>query len=382
VGRTVPALNALHGKRDLKTPIAIPTLDALGPADKATARIFMDKIFHCNIERFMEGGDLHIVKETFLASLLMHHRNLMTDCGPLNRVSDMLLDKARGCVTCAESPSLPADKVLENWCDKIKSDFKQKSSINELKVVATTDQPAYEMIASMADSIKSLTKTVADLNEGFDGAVKKNGEQAATISALHEKNASLQQEVDELSMMVARRSQQMAASPEGGRSNKRQRVSTAVDVASFDLEADTAIGASETSRSGSPVPPHAALPNTTAVNTTATTTTATNPATAPAPAPSPTVTTAATPQHAPPQPPQPLPIRHGHVAEQQSKKKSMKNNDLRDHLAALAQSGAFQQHSKLAKGYIPARYCEKSLVGFCLELVDYVAERNEDVGTR
>ncbi|KAL7425696.1 hypothetical protein ACHAXM_000128, partial [Skeletonema potamos] len=137
--------------------------------------------------------------------------------------------------------------------------------------------------------------------------------------------------------------------------------------------------------SGSPVPPHAALPNTTAVpatNTTATATTATNPATAPAPAPSPTVTTAATPQHAPPQPPQPLPIRHGHVAEQQSKKKSMKNNDLRDHLAALAQSGAFQQHSKLAKGYIPARYCEKSLVGFCLELVDYVAERNEDVGTR
>jgi len=68
VGRTVPALNALHGKRDLKTPIAIPTLDALGPADKATARIFMDKIFHCNIERFNEGGDLHIVKETFLAS--------------------------------------------------------------------------------------------------------------------------------------------------------------------------------------------------------------------------------------------------------------------------------------------------------------------------
>jgi len=382
VGRTVPALNALHGKRDLKTPIAIPTLDALGPADKATARIFMEKIFHCNIERFMEGGDLHIVKETFLASLLMHHRDLMTDCGPLNRVSSMLLDKARGCVTCAESPLLPVDKVLENWCDKIRADFKQKSSINELKVVATADQPAYEMIASMADSIKSLTKTVADLNEKFDGVVKKNGEQAATISALHEKNASLRQEVDELSMMVARRSQQMAATPEGGRSNKRQRVSTDVDVASFDLEVDTAIGASETSRSGSPVPPHAALPNTTAVpttNTTATTTTATNPVAAPAPAPtpapSPTVTTAAAPQPARPQ----LSLRHGHVAEQLSKKKSMKNNDLRDHLADLAQTGAFRQQSKLAKGSIPVRYGERSLVVFCLELVDYVAERNEDV---
>ena len=72
VGRTVPALNALHGRKDLKTPIAIPTLDALGPADKATARKFMDKVFKCNIPKFMEGGDLHIVKETFLASLQPH----------------------------------------------------------------------------------------------------------------------------------------------------------------------------------------------------------------------------------------------------------------------------------------------------------------------
>jgi len=357
VGRTVPALNALHGKRDLKTPIAIPTLDALGPADKVTARIFMDKIFHCNIERFNEGGDLHIVKETFLASLLMHHRDLMTDCGPLNRVSNMLLDGARDCVTCAESPSLPVDKVLENWCDKIKSDFKQKSFINEMKVVATADQPACEMIASMAESIKSLTNTVADLKERFDGVVKSNGEQAATITTLHERNASLRREVDELSTMVARRSQQMAATPEGGRSNKRQRVLlTAVsDVASFDVEADSAIN---------PVAAPAC---------------AINPVAAPAPAPSPTVTTAATPRHAPPQPPQTLPLRHGHVAEQQSKKKSMKKKDLRDHLADLAQKGAFKQHSKLAKGSIPTHYGEKSLVVFCLELVDYVAERNEKV---
>ena len=46
VGRSVPAVNSLHGRKDLKTPIAIPTLDALGP-DKATARKFMDKLFKC-----------------------------------------------------------------------------------------------------------------------------------------------------------------------------------------------------------------------------------------------------------------------------------------------------------------------------------------------
>ena len=276
---------------------------------------------------------------------------------------------------------LPAEKVLDNWGDNIRADFKEKSSINELRVVATADQPAYEMIASMAESIKSLTGTVADLNEKFDGVVKKNGEEAAIINSLYELNASLRQEVDQLSMTVVRRSQQMAATPEGGRSNKRQRV-TDVNVASFDLEVDTSTGASETSRSGSPVPPHASPPNTTAVpttNTIATTTTATNPVAAPAPAPSPNVATATAPQRTLQRPPQSLPLRHGYAAEQVSKKKSMKNNDLSNHLANLAQRGVFRQYSKLAKGSIPPKYGEKSLVVFCLELVDYVAERKESV---
>ncbi len=78
----------------------------------------MDKLFKCNIQRFLEGSDLHIVKETFLASLLIYHRELMADCTALNRVSSMLLDEAKDCISCAESPFLPVDKCLENWCDK------------------------------------------------------------------------------------------------------------------------------------------------------------------------------------------------------------------------------------------------------------------------
>ena len=302
VGRCVPALNALHGKRDLKTPIAIPTLDALGPADKATARKFMDEVFNCNLERFMEGGDLHIVKETFLASLLMHHRELKADCGALNRVSDTLLDKARGC-----------------------------------------------------------------------------GVSCATITTLHEQNASLRRELNEMSMTVARRTQQMASTPEGGISNKRQRVSTDLDGTSLDLDGDTATGTSDILTTHA-----AALPDTTAVTTTTTTTTATIPTPAPAAASPPSITAAPAPAPAPPAPAPPpaQPLRHGFTAEQASKKKkSMRNNDLRDYLEEWAKRGAFRMNpSKLAKGTIPADYQgEKSLAYFCLELVDYVAERNEDV---
>ncbi len=194
----------------------------------------------------------------------------------------------------------------------------------------------------------------------FNAVVQKNVEQEATISLLHEKNFSLREQVNKLSMIVARRSQQLATTPEGGRSNpnKRQRVIVSTDVSSFNLEVNTATGASETSRSGSPAPPPAALPNTAAVpttNTTAPTTTAlTNPVVAPAPALSPTVTTAAAPPPAPPQRVPPLPLRHGHRAEQVSMgKKSMKNNEFCYHLVLLAKKGVFRQHPKLAKGSTP-----------------------------
>jgi len=386
VGRTVPALNALHGRKDLKTPIAIPTLDALGSADKATAMKFMDKVFKCNIPSFMERGDLHIVKETFLASLLMHHRELITDCTTLNRVSSMLLDRAKDCVFCAESPHLPVDRCLLNWCDKIKAHYKSQLNINELKMVPTSERPSCELLASMAESIKSLTETVAVLNEKFDDVVKQNAEQASTISLLHERNLSLRDQVDELSMIVARRSQQLTTTPEGGRSNPNKRPRVSTDVSSFNLDVDTAAAASETSRSGSPVPLHTELPNTATVpttNMTDPTPTATNPvvAPAPAPAPSPTATTVVAPPPAPPRRQIQLPLRHGHSPEQASKgkKSSMKNNQFSYHLALLAQKGAFRQHSKLAKGNIPSDYSERSHVVFCLELVDYVAEHNAEV---
>ena len=105
----------------------------------------------------------------------------------------------------------------------------------EENVISSDQRPTCEMLASMAESIKSLTENVAVLNEKFGVVVRKNVEQEATISLLHEKNLSLCQQVDELSMIVARRSQQLATTPEGGmtNANKRQRIST--DVSSFNL---------------------------------------------------------------------------------------------------------------------------------------------------
>ena len=93
VGRPLPALNALHNKKNLFTPSVVPSLDALG-CDKESALELMEEVFQCNIDKFAKGSELYVLKEIFLASLIMHHLQLRKDCGTANVVSSMLLDKA------------------------------------------------------------------------------------------------------------------------------------------------------------------------------------------------------------------------------------------------------------------------------------------------
>jgi hypothetical protein len=72
VGRGVPAVNALHKKKNLFTPVVIPTLDTLG-ADKESALNLMGAIFQCNIPKFAKGKELYTLMEKFTASLIMHY---------------------------------------------------------------------------------------------------------------------------------------------------------------------------------------------------------------------------------------------------------------------------------------------------------------------
>lgn len=92
VGRGVPAINALHKKKNLFTPVVIPTLDSLR-TDKESALNLMSAIFQCNIPKFSRGNELYIIMETFTASLIMHYPQLRKDCGADNRVTNMLMDK-------------------------------------------------------------------------------------------------------------------------------------------------------------------------------------------------------------------------------------------------------------------------------------------------
>lgn len=120
---------ALHGKKNLHTPAVTPSLDALG-VDKDCALRLMDEIFQCNIPKFEEGEELYVLREIMLASLLMHHRQLIKDCSAVNIVSSTLLEAAQRInITCSDSPGLPSDQVLRRWSESIEKDFQERSTL-------------------------------------------------------------------------------------------------------------------------------------------------------------------------------------------------------------------------------------------------------------
>ena len=142
VGRPLPALNALHNKKNLFTPSVVPSLDSLG-CDKESALKLMEEVFQCNIDKFAKDNELYVLKEIFLAPLIMHHLQLRKDCGTANVVSSMLLDKAVDVgITCLESLSLAAHLILKRWSEAIRKDFEHKLNVANVLVM---DAPGKEV---------------------------------------------------------------------------------------------------------------------------------------------------------------------------------------------------------------------------------------------
>ncbi len=239
VARGIPAANALHGEKNLKTPVVIPRLEALG-VDMPSALQLMEEMFCISIEQFQKGGDLHILVKTFAASLLMHHRQIVIDCGRTNIVSDTLLVKAEKVrITCSDSPQLPVNLVLEEWSKKIEQDFERRSKEARLSVMDEPGRESCAMIASLAAEVRMVSETVAGMKRTLDAVVVENANKTATISVLQKDNLKLRQELSLVHSREALRAQSMTSTPDGGLS-KRQRTGTnsEEDATHIDFNAD------------------------------------------------------------------------------------------------------------------------------------------------
>jgi hypothetical protein len=230
VGRGVPAINALHKKKNLFTPIVIPSLDSLGP-DKESALKLMTAMFQCNIPKFTKGNELYPVMETFAASLIMHYPQLENDCGACNRVCSILLDHAINVgITCSTTTDLPTHQILQRWAQTISSDFLNRSRIASISVMDEPGKEVYALVASLAESVKSISETnkalaskVECMSAQFDGLLRQHAEDKSIISSLHLRNEELRDKLNQMYDNESFHTQQLMSTPPGGRCRRRKR---------------------------------------------------------------------------------------------------------------------------------------------------------------
>ena len=348
VGRGVPGINALHKKKNLFTPIVKPTLDSLGP-DKKSALKLMNVIFKCNITKFKKGNELYPVMEAFAASLIMHYPQLEKDCGACNRVCSILLDHASSVgITCSAAPDLPTDQILHRWAQTISSDYINKSRIAGISVMDEPGKEVYAAVASLAECVKSIEMTnkvlaskVERMSAKFDGILRQHSEDQTIISSLHHQIEELQVKLSQMHNNDSRHTQQLLATPQGGRSRRRRKrrrrrgssEQSSEQQSPVDDELDNSL---EASFEEAPEV-HGEEDGTTSneMDTDGPTGPATN------------IATRTT------QPCRTLRFGHGAAQVASGAADSMKRKMFSDALVALAQHGALRTHSKLESATIP-----------------------------
>ena len=415
VGRPIPALNALHDKKNLHTPSVVPSLDALG-CDKDSALELMKAIFQCNIDKFDERNELYVLKEIFLASLIMHHIQLRKDCGMVNIVSSTLLEKAVDVrITCAESPNLPAPMIVKRWSLAIRKDFVHKLNVARVSVMDAPGKEVYSVVTSLVERMEAESKSYAQslavviesnqtlytaldnltckfnsLADKFEGMVQQHAEDQSLICQLSSRDKEFRQQ-------LGVHSAHLLLSPERGTNLRRKRKRTCDDDSGLDDDAmddrsETSepsagvtassncsvpvltnnlvdpIGAQAPLHLNVPVAAQLFLPVATAalVGRSAT---ATHTAAAVAAALAPTSIS---------KPPRTL--KYGYAADQVATgaSQSMKNIKFADVLVQLAQRGQFRMSASLARASTKT-YPEQHFVVSCLELADFEGLTNEKV---
>ena len=373
VGRGVPAINALHKKKNLFTPIVKPSLDSLG-SDKKSALKLMGVMFQCNIYKFKKGKELYPVMETFAASLIMHYPQLERDCGASNRVCSMLLDHATKVgITCSAAIDLPPDQILHRWAETIMSDYRNKSKFASISVMDEPGQEVYAAVATLADCVKSIEVTnkalaskVERMSAQFDGLMRQHAADQSIISTLHRTNEDLRQKLNRMYDNDSLHTQQLLLTPQGGKSRrKRKRRRRGSPDQSpeqspvIDNDADNSLGTrnedalavnnegpdTEDVLTGEPIETDG---RTIAGHTTQARRT----------------------------------LRFGHDGAQVASgaSDSMKRKMFADALIFLGQNGSLRMHSKLELASIPTTLVsEQSLLVNCLQLADYVGMDNEQI---
>lgn len=207
--RTIPAVSALQGERDIFAKVVVPSLDALYAGLAVTdigvvtsgVRRLLNCMFTINVPDYQEGGKNRVIVEISAASMLFHHPEINRIQG--NIVSSALLNAARS--ANIQDPryrhETPAG-IIEIYSKLIRADFsrrKQESRVQSIASSGGSSAAQWSMVADILDGVNGIKSTLGDV-------VQEAASQRATIAMLegqmHSLSASRKELKSKLSSML------------------------------------------------------------------------------------------------------------------------------------------------------------------------------------
>ena len=194
----LPAALSIHGRR-INATVVLPDLNAVGTANLESILKLVGTMFSTSLPEFQDNtsqggrkGKLWDVTKCFAASLIMHHREMLDDCGSENHVSCQLLRCAvEAKITYAGKPELHPEEVLLKYCDDIRGKFDRDVLVSDTNARGETNESlGLQMMSKIMEDLnemKSNNKNLAD-----DAAATK-----ATIAHLTEQKRMVENNLEE-----------------------------------------------------------------------------------------------------------------------------------------------------------------------------------------
>lgn len=236
----LPAALALHG-RSIESRVVLPDIDAVGHSNNDSMRRLVDEMFAVSIPEFQdlsgEGGEkgvLRDVLETFAAALLLHHPQVLADCGHTNKISSVLIDRAeKAKISYAGLPGLSPAEVLLKYSEAIRARFEADLRASDVEARAESTE-AMELsmmsqisrdVREMKHDFKELADEVGTLKQSLAHVVDEKERYRRELEETREELEIARQTIAKQEAKLQVVGKAMAASPKLRRSErgKRQR---------------------------------------------------------------------------------------------------------------------------------------------------------------
>lgn len=190
----LPAALALHGYKCIRPKkVVYPKISAVGEPNMASMKRLICKMFLISIPEFEENGKLRDVLNMFAASLILHYKQLVRDCGPCNQIASKLEECAvEGNITAAGLPNLYPIDVLELYSDKISKKFDE-----DIKDIEIGDEAAAKgstemmQLVGIASDVKDIKATEEEMKVNLATTKQRLERSEQNNKRLKEENAHL-----------------------------------------------------------------------------------------------------------------------------------------------------------------------------------------------